>query len=68
MNTVGEKGYLLRRSLINNEANKLLSPKSLNKKKSTFILKQTLNSDTIKIKNEYSNLEKLSKSKKNRKR
>ena len=68
MNTVGEKGYLLRRSLINNEANKFLSPKSLNKKKSTFILKQTLNSDTIKIKNEYSNLEKLSKSKKNRKR
>ena len=58
MNTVGEKGYLLRRSLINNEANKLLSPKSLNKKKSTLILRQTLNSDTIKIKNEYSNLEK----------
>ena len=64
MNRVGEKGYLLRRSLINNEANKLLSPKSLNKKKSTLILRQTLNSDTIKIKNEYSNLEKLSKSKK----
>ena len=64
MNSVGEKGYLLRRILINNEANKLLSPKSANKKRSTVIIKQPITSDMIKINNEYSNLEHLSKSKK----
>ncbi len=64
MNSVGEKGYLLRRILINNEANKLLSPKSANKKRSTVIIKQPITSDMIKINNEYSNLEHLSKTKK----
>ena len=64
MNSVGEKGYLLRRILINNEANKLLSPKSANKKRSTVIIKQPITSDMIKINNEYSNLEHLSKKKK----
>jgi hypothetical protein len=64
MNSVGEKGYLLRRILINNEANKLLSPKSTNKKRSTVIIRQPITSDMIKINNEYSNLEHLSKTKK----
>ena len=64
MNSVGEKGYLLRRILINNEANKLLSPKSANKKRATVIIKQPITSDMIKINNEYSNLEHLSKTKK----
>ena len=55
LNNVGEKGYLLRRSLINNEA-----MKSLNKKH-TFQIPRKKKSSTFNLHTEYSNLETISK-------
>ena len=66
LDSVGEKGYLLRRSLINIESNKLLNTKlaKSNKKRSQALSISSVNNDVLKINHEYSNLEKLSKVKK----
>ena len=64
--SVGEKGYLLRKSLINHEANKLLHIKSgkSNSKRFSVLSMPSVNSEVLKINQEYSDLEKLSKAKK----
>ena len=64
--SVGEKGYLLRKSLINHEANKLLHIKSgkSNSKRFSVLSMPSVNSEVLKINQEYSDLEKLSKTKK----
>ena len=54
MDFAGAKGYLLRRSLINSEANKILNLKSpilsSNKKRSSVLSLPQTNSEMIKIK------------------
>ena len=68
MDFAGAKGYLLRRSLINSEANKILNLKSpilsSNKKRSSVLSLPQTNSEMIKINKEYSDLQLLSKNNK----
>ena len=63
LESVGAKGYLLRRSLINYESNKRLHIKSAksNHQRTSTLSMPSVNSDIFKINQEYSSLEKLSK-------
>ena len=63
LESVGAKGYLLRRSLINYESNKRLHIKSAksNHQRTSTLSMPSANSDVFKINQEYSSLEKLSK-------